>query len=124
MNDTILITGFNLDKPIQAIKAIRAISGLSLKDSKEVIDSLCCIDYRLGYPVRTANGETYTLTLGPHVDMKTARAALDEGMVEYRITARVGTSRAAALLAISLVGQYGPDARAILDEALGLVMDA
>lgn len=119
-NETILITGFNIDKPIQAIKAIRAISGFSLKDSKEVIDSLCHMNYSPNFPTRRLNGKTVEITLPPHVDMKTARLALDEGMVEYRVS----TTRAAALLAVSLVSQYGPDARAILDEALGLVMDA
>lgn len=123
MNNTITLTSYNPDKPIQAIKAVRAVSGLSLKDAKEAIDQMTDFDRVNGG--RRLNGKAVEIPVS--VDARSAQDALEQGGVAYQgLRGDTGSdvSRAAALLAVSLIGQYGSDAADILDAALGLIKDA
>lgn len=72
----ITLTGYSDGKKIHAIKALRSISGLGLKEAKDAIDS---IDI----------GATPTVPIFPSMELVEAMRNLDELGVQYRVPDRL-----------------------------------
>lgn len=71
---TVTITSFNRKEKISAINAIRNISGLGLKESKAIADTLL------------ATGEPCIVEVLPEMSLTNVEGSLNDGEVIYTIT--------------------------------------
>lgn len=110
----VTISGYEPGKKIQVIKAVRALTGLGLKDSKVLVDSIDGIGGHAGDNRLTIGPQTFTTDADP--------ATVRSMLVGYATwTCAALTSMEAAQLAINAVEAWAtrPAARAGLRSLMG-----
>jgi len=83
------ITGFNKERKIPAIKAVRTLTGMGLKESKNIIDD-------------TQDGNKHSIETNPEFDVRQIVNILDEGEVQYNIISNLVTHHLKETLQVAL----------------------